>query len=372
MEINYNIISLFDIIALVQGVVFGLILIFKNQTNRPTLYLGLFLLTYSINLANAILSDSGLLLQRLYFIFLPINFFFLTIPFLYIYTNKLIQPISAKAQVLVLTTGIVEFLIFTGLYFLPKKLKRQVLHLDSLNTIYVSYQLISIIFSIVFLILIIKIIGQNQTKVLNYYSNAEAMQLKWVKNVALIILIYFVLSSISLLSPVPALENNLYYFLSFGNLIFIYWIGISGIRQERVDIIDDNPKKTTSSIDLDTAQDKTNYKNIHHKISQEQLFKNPELNLPELANYLGFSRRELSRLINKYSGTNFNNFMNQFRVNQAMRILADKANNQLNMVGVADEVGFKSKATFFTAFKKITGKTPGQYKRVTQTNKNAI
>ena len=63
------------------------------------------------------------------------------------------------------------------------------------------------------------------------------------------------------------------------------------------------------------------------------------------------------------SSYNFNQFINKYRVEAAQSMLCDPNFDHLNMLGIAHEVGFNSKATFFSAFKKIAGVSPGVYKK---------
>lgn len=58
-------------------------------------------------------------------------------------------------------------------------------------------------------------------------------------------------------------------------------------------------------------------------------------------------------------GQNFCDFINSYRVEEAKKILLKK--NNLSIEGIGYEVGFKAKTTFYTSFKKFTGKPPTKY-----------
>ena len=68
--------------------------------------------------------------------------------------------------------------------------------------------------------------------------------------------------------------------------------------------------------------------------------------------------RELSRLINQVDNNNFYHFINALRIQHFKALQADSANRHLSIVGLAREAGFKSKSTFYAAFKKLEGTTP--------------
>ncbi len=368
MDINYNIISLIDTVALIQSLVFGIFLIFKHKQNRPSLFLGLFLLTYSTDLVTSILFDTGIIYQNTSLLFLPINFYFLTIPFLYLYTRALLKPIRSKPTMLLLfSLGGLELAFFMWLFFLPSGQKEKLVQSSSFQDYYEYYQLTSIAFSIGLLVLIIRLISQYKRRMLDFYSNIVPKRLRWLQIVAYIIIAYDLISVVSIVQWELPFGKTLYNLLTFGNLFFVYWITISGIRQKRIQLPDEmtSPDNSTPAPQPQN-NDSEKYDEIYNHISQNKLFKQAELNLPDLAQELNLPRRELSRLINQHYGDNYNKFINQFRIEEAKIYLTNPDFNYLNMSGIADEVGFSSKATFFTAFKNSTGMSPGQFKKKAQ------
>jgi AraC-like DNA-binding protein/ketosteroid isomerase-like protein len=95
----------------------------------------------------------------------------------------------------------------------------------------------------------------------------------------------------------------------------------------------------------------------------DQLYLRPDLTLPELAEELDCSVNHLSQAINAGFGMSFFDYLNQYRVKHAMRLLCPDSGASPTVLGVALEVGFNSTSTFYVAFKKVTGQTPAQYRR---------
>jgi AraC-like DNA-binding protein len=93
----------------------------------------------------------------------------------------------------------------------------------------------------------------------------------------------------------------------------------------------------------------------------EKIYLENELDLPAVAERLGISVHDASYLINKISGDNFYNFINQYRIQEAKRLLISPEGKKLNMLGIAYEAGFNSKTAFNTAFKKWVGISPSEY-----------
>ena len=94
-----------------------------------------------------------------------------------------------------------------------------------------------------------------------------------------------------------------------------------------------------------------------------RLYLQPDLTLPELADALDYSVNHVSQAINAGFGMSFFDYMNQYRVKDAMRLLRPADGSAPTVLSVALDVGFNSTSTFYVAFKKVTGKTPAQYRR---------
>ncbi|GGD71060.1 helix-turn-helix domain-containing protein [Maribacter cobaltidurans] len=78
----------------------------------------------------------------------------------------------------------------------------------------------------------------------------------------------------------------------------------------------------------------------------------------------------MSLLINHHLGKHFFDFINEYRVNEAKAILENPDANQFTVLEILYQVGFNSKSTFYTAFKKVTNKTPTQYRKEAFSSKN--
>ena len=69
----------------------------------------------------------------------------------------------------------------------------------------------------------------------------------------------------------------------------------------------------------------------------------------------------LSQVINVGARRNFNDFVNEYRVDEFKRQVRNPANAHLSFLGLALDCGFNSKATFNRAFKKFTGLSPKEF-----------
>lgn len=91
---------------------------------------------------------------------------------------------------------------------------------------------------------------------------------------------------------------------------------------------------------------------------------NPNLTIKELSEQLNIHQKYLSQVINAQFGQNFYDFVNQYRVQEAKEIMSRNPGGKKTILEVLYEVGFNSKSAFNNAFKKNTGKTPSEFRRL--------
>lgn len=84
--------------------------------------------------------------------------------------------------------------------------------------------------------------------------------------------------------------------------------------------------------------------------------------LPALAKSLGVSSHHLSETINEGFGKSFFELLAEYRIQAACRLLESQEGKRLKMEEIAERVGYSSKSSFNTQFKKLVGKTPSQYR----------
>ncbi len=85
--------------------------------------------------------------------------------------------------------------------------------------------------------------------------------------------------------------------------------------------------------------------------------------LERLSSLVGSSKREVSAIINKKFGVGFNSFVNEYRIKEARQMLSSTEFENYTIEAIAGEVGFKSKSSFNSYFKKLTGLTPSFFQK---------
>ena len=87
------------------------------------------------------------------------------------------------------------------------------------------------------------------------------------------------------------------------------------------------------------------------------------LSIRSLAEDIKMNSRDLSVLINQHLNQHFFDFVNEYRIKEAMEILKNPSKKEFTVLEILYEVGFNSKSSFNTAFKKHTGYTPTQFRK---------
>lgn len=103
------------------------------------------------------------------------------------------------------------------------------------------------------------------------------------------------------------------------------------------------------------------YERLRRTMINEQLYLDPQLNLPQLADLLETNTKYLSQVVNYHYGNNLQQFVNVYRIEEAKKRLLDTQYANLTYFAIGQLCGFKNKSTFYKVFKKFTGYTPHEY-----------
>lgn len=98
-------------------------------------------------------------------------------------------------------------------------------------------------------------------------------------------------------------------------------------------------------------------------MEREQLYRDSQLNRERLAELLGTNRTYLSRIIKERGGMNYLQFVNSYRIAEALRILSDRDQTDYPLKQLWSDLGFNSVGTFYKLFQKEVGITPSVYRK---------
>ncbi len=140
---------------------------------------------------------------------------------------------------------------------------------------------------------------------------------------------------------------------------------IEYFRTPSSDPFQDRDENSTELISESVNEDglEAYYKALVVYLNQLESFENQQFTLDELAYRIGTNSKYLSLSVRKYSGLNYSDFINSFKVKRCVQAINQSPSIKTNLKQIQDVGGFKSKATFLRAFKKVTGLTPAQYQK---------
>lgn len=90
----------------------------------------------------------------------------------------------------------------------------------------------------------------------------------------------------------------------------------------------------------------------------------------QLAEAMGCKQRNVSQAISEIYGCNFNILLNRYRIREAIRRIDDEEHyGNFTIEGIAQSIGMKSRTTFVSSFKQVTGLTPSEYIKINRSDK---
>jgi AraC-like DNA-binding protein len=97
-------------------------------------------------------------------------------------------------------------------------------------------------------------------------------------------------------------------------------------------------------------------------MAEDKAFLEGDLTLGDLARRTGVPQHHISQVLNQHLACSFFEYINRLRVQEAQRCLRNPAFSNQTVLEVGLAAGFNSKAAFNTAFKRLTGTTPSEYR----------
>ncbi len=381
MNLSNSFVSFIDALGVVQGLSFGVMLILlHSRKNKPTRFLGIFIILFALEPITNILNDTGILEQYPEWELFPVGFHFLAYPLLYIYIQKISIFGNKQPSYWTLIPGVVEFLAASVVFCLPYETKLQIK--DSSFAVLYFFSGLCYAFFIAYLIL--KHIHQHSRELENQYTSIHSKTLNWSKWFTYLSIVFHMLILLNFF-----IDSHLWYILiTVINVILIYWVSYKGITQENVTaLIWINSKRGTSeqTTPILRKKNKTSneplnitpqltqslmtseealetYQTVEDFVKSSKCYTNDKLTIIDVAEATNMHPKRISFAINSVKSLNFNNYINSFRIELAKELLKSEGTKNLSIEGIGFEAGFHSKTTFYSAFRRFEDMTPAQYK----------
>ena len=379
MTETFNIISLMDTLGLVQGVLLGILLIIIHaKRRRAVIYLGLFIILFSLEPLENIFNELGVLQKMPHLILMPVSFHFLAFPLFYIYLQKISVLEDERPSYWTLIPGFVELIVGIVVFLLPVHIKTWIKDSNAM----LIYFLLGMAYSLFIQFLALQWISRHQRELLNQYSLLTHRNLVWSKYFIYASILFSVLFLFTFLTE----SRDVYLAYSVANVVLIYWISYQGFAQQNVvPLLSNNIVETLKVAPVKVGEDSSNpnktnkeknttategeieiYKSVLDTLQKHvvasKCFTKEDLTIVDVSEAIGVHPRKISQSINSLMDTNFNNYINSFRVEYAKELFNDAKGKNLSIEGIGIEAGFHSKSTFYAAFRKIEGTTPAKFR----------
>ncbi len=378
-ETIFNIHDLVLMMTSIQCVCFVLLLLATNPpNNRSNYWLAAFLITQAfIPLHELVLwgSDTrGLVLESYPRLFFWMGFaYFMDGALLYFYVKSLVyRDLSVQRKDLwhlLPVTFYVCFLIATFYSFsLPERVALIEHDQYVYSTPYLMVDFIGKLGRIFYCTACVLLILKYKDRLKATHSTIERVDIAWLN---LLVAGFLIVSSITAALALAKIVHlwidfhpNLfqlmgltsYYAVFFLVLILVfssmrYFATFESIPK------DQKPPSDTKLVNIAFAE------KVDAAMRTQKLYLSPELTLDVLSDTLQIPSKDLSLIFNRHFHSNFYEFINGYRIEEAKRLLIDPSHKSKTITQIYLEVGFNSKSVFNTFFKKIVGQTPSEFRQ---------
>jgi len=337
-----------NIVTYAEATTIALILLSRSRRSVTYLFLAGFIFTYMSGTLVPVLMRSGVSTRKLIWVFLIPTI--VTLAQFYFWSFPSAEKLAHVAD----GTYVQVFYWFRGIAFL---------------------------FSFMMIVITLQTAKRYQKKVDHFYSEGLPRGFRWVQGIC-----YYLLAIMVpvMISP-SAYPDGWFPYVSITftilGIILILWVGVEGMNQEFMFLsyraqkpyknAETDPLVKSETARMNTgAGESQELIEIINNIRKHELFRSVDLNLNDLAESLNISPRRLSNIINQHAQKNFRNFINGFRVEYARKRLEEGVLQKMNMNGLALESGFKSRTTFYSAFKQEENCSPLVYLELYNSGQN--
>lgn len=357
------------------------IFLFSSDRGKriSNLLIGLFFLSICLNLA-----DSFLLLKQVYFqhpawagwgscLLLACG------PLIFLYTASVIyRDFRLRKADLFHFLPFVLFFLATEIAYLSAGSKQQIEILTGIyerrmpSAVYLATGVIYLHF-LTYLFLALRLVKKFQAAAANHYSRAETITIGWLRQVILFFLVLMVVSAVNSYLSFQSWQNAYFIMLSVTVALLLLFIVLALFRAlnnpaifsgwNKTDIEEASQKPKYASSTLSSAEKHHILEKLQHHMLASKPYLEPELTLEQLAQQLSVKPKILSQVINELLQQTFFEFINHYRINEAKRLLTNPVDKKITVLEVMYEVGFNSKSSFNTLFKKHTGLTPTEFRK---------
>ena len=371
-----NWITLFNFLLLagaIQGFLFTIAtFLARRKIERAVVLLNLFVLVLSLNNLQSWMIDKDLVGDHLYLRHLVIPWYVMILPLYHAFLVDYLGVGSREKTYLKLALAF--FIAELGVRFLVlAQVDAGSWGPEAISHYNLAEDAVTLLFSAFLFVKVVRLAYDERIA-----SEKEArFSLRWIRwSIWLggfVMLLWLLAITLNILTDVVGPPYN-YYPLRLGTSVLIYWMGYQAffqyvLLQDRLALkrrIGDRPLVTTPDPLQDAMREELSreaFARLDAHVREQQRFLDPMLSQEQLAEELQMGVSTLSRLVNGFSGHNFPDYINSYRVDYAKALLSHPDFTPYTVAAIGLESGFNSKSTFYEAFRKLAGRTPSQFRK---------
>nr|WP_321236219.1 AraC family transcriptional regulator [uncultured Psychroserpens sp.] len=350
------------------GLLFGLLLLLSNRINKKAnQFLGiatLIIVCWNVWMLNM---DLGIYLQYPKSQFFPLTFSLALGPSIYFYVLKITKPdhkLSLKDK-LHFVPVVLDIILYYEMVYEALEYNILLYSTWTFVNILPIVQFIAIGSVIIYCIKSLRVIRFFHKWLTNNYSNDDKYKLYSLYRLLILFTFLWFLwlpfNFIDFYFYNYSLERSDYYPLYILMATITIWIAAEAYLKPEIILLEKEQNKTKR----EPSEEKINQSNwLKNQMEANLFYLNSELTLRRLAEELEMHPNTLSNIINEGLDKSFSDFINEYRIKAVINRLEDSDYANITLLGIAYDCGFNSKTTFNRVFKKTTGKTPLQYKKL--------
>lgn len=134
----------------------------------------------------------------------------------------------------------------------------------------------------------------------------------------------------------------------------------------------DNHGDAAGNSGLSDEQSTRLLEKVNSVLEDVNVISRDDFSLAMLAKMVESNTKYVSMVINETYGKNFKTYLNEYRIREACRRLADEETyGNMTIQAIYEQLGYKTATSFVNAFRKINGMTPSQYQKLAKEGKKA-
>lgn len=383
MEGSISFLSFIVCIGLFLGTSIGLFLLFnKSAKNKSNIYLGILVFCSSLYLISPFVYFTGYLEHFPHVYRLGRLGALACGPILYLYIRACTQKNFEMRPILWLhfIPAIIDLALHTSIYTLSPELKVEYFQLFMETGIFRRINetpfapLLHVIHAIIYGIFSVRLVLKYRKHLTETASYVDSSFHNWLLVFCSFLGYPFFITLIWVISHGKPLNLSALYFgfVFLNTSVFISILlkpELFHTFPHQIPILNATEEKTQKyeNSNLKEEQKAKYLERLESKMKAEKYFQEPELTIQQLSEQINIPTNYLSQVINEKLHCNFLDFINQHRVEAAKELLINPNFKHYSIIAIGYEGGFNSKSTFYTAFKKFTNTTPGEFRK-TMTN----